>query len=536
MKQLDTFDTDVIIVGLGPVGAVMANMLGRYGVRVLIIDQTIEIYKLPRAISFDHDALRILQSAGVKDGEFATVPIPLVQYHSPIFGRFIRMNTAKTIDEHPMIVTFYQPEFESLMRKKLEQLPNVQVKLSTTLKSIQQEGSTVFANLQTCAGSSLKVSAKFLIGADGSSSAVRNALEIKFKGQSYSQDWLIVDATKVTKPIDHIEFLCDPRRPTPHMVAPGGRQRWEFMLQPNESPERMVSKDQIRQLLAQWDQLENIEIERTAVYRFHALLAERFSKGRCYLIGDAAHVTPPFAGQGLVAGLRDVANLSWKLAWVIRGHATMSVLDSYDLERRPHARKIINLARTLGAVIMPSNRIKAFFVHGLIRLIRVLPAGRKFFDDVKIKPENSFSKGWFVRGHGLPKLRAGSSFPQTMILHGLTGKYVRSDDIIGPNFSIIGFGVDPLQHLMPESLRQWGEIGGKAFQWCSVGQAQQFSPTGNLIEAIDGSIFPGLVPHGWAVILRPDRCVFSIGKMQQANELISSCLKMLASSVTAKAV
>jgi 3-(3-hydroxy-phenyl)propionate hydroxylase len=529
MNHSAEINADVIVVGLGPVGAVMANMLGRYGLRVLVIDQGSEIYKLPRAISFDHDALRILQSAGVQDGEFATVAIPQVQYHSPMFGRFIRMNTAKKIDDHPMIVTFYQPEFEALMRKKLTDLPNVDIRLNTTLKGIQDDGEVVHASVQTENQSWQTVRARFLIGTDGASSAVRNFLNIEFAGQSYSQDWLIVDATRVSMPIDHIEFLCDPQRPTPHMVAPGGRQRWEFMLQPSETREMMESKDNIRKLLSKWDRLENIEIERTAVYRFHALLAASFSKGRCFLAGDAAHVTPPFAGQGLVTGLRDVANLSWKMAWVTRGHAKAEILSSYSEERRPHAKKIINLARNLGSVIMPSNRVKAFFIHGLIRAIRMLPAGRAFFDDVKIKPENTFSQGLFARRSGSVYLRPGSSFPQYMVRQIPNGQVIRSDDLMGPFFSLIGFGSDPLKHLHPNLLLQWQKIGGTVINWCSSEYTKPLDSDSHRIESLGGDGFPGHAPDGWAVIVRPDRCVFTEGPSEFSDELVSEALSLITS-------
>src|SRR4029453_7303128 len=161
----------------------------------------------------------------------------------------------------------------------------------------------------------------------------------------------------------------------------------------------------------------------TAVPRFRAREARHFSKGRCFLVGDAAHITPPFAGQGLVAGLRDAANLAWKLAWVTQGRADESVLDSYDRERRPHARKIINLARFLGMLVMPRNRLAALAIHGLIRAVRLLPAGRAAFDDLKIKPPQVFDQGLFWRDARTRKLLAGS-----MLLQG----WVRASDKAAP--------------------------------------------------------------------------------------------------------
>ncbi|MGO9994906.1 MAG: FAD-dependent monooxygenase, partial [Steroidobacteraceae bacterium] len=245
-------DTDVLIVGLGPVGAALANLLGRYGIKVLAIDQATEIFTKPRAIALDNEALRILQLVGVRDGEFATVGIPQVQYYSPLFGRFARINSARIVDGHPMLVTFYQPELEALLRRKLQALPNVHVHLGMELVGFVEDACGVQACLKSLDGMTLRVRARYLVGADGANSTVRRLLGLEFQGASFSQDWLIVDALGVPDPIDHCEFICDPRRPTPHMVAPGGRQRWEFMLRAGESRDEMERPETIRRLLAHW--------------------------------------------------------------------------------------------------------------------------------------------------------------------------------------------------------------------------------------------------------------------------------------------
>ena len=366
--------------------------------RVLAIDKATAIFEQPRAIALDNEALRILQLAGVRDGEFETVAIPQVQYRSPLFGRFARINSAGIIDGHPALVTFYQPELEQLLRAKLAQYPGVEVRLGVELEGFVDDGRLRSGTAEgRRPAKRCQVRARYLVGTDGANSLVRRTLGLDFEGRSFQQDWLIVDALDVPAPIDHVEFICDPRRPTPRMVAPGGRQRWEFMLRPGEKPEEMERPESVRRLLAPWCDSERIRIERTAVYRFHAREAKHFSKGRCFLAGDAAHITPPFAGQGLVAGLRDAANLAWKLAWVVRGQAGEQVLDSYDTERRPHARKIIRLALLLGALVMPQNRAAAFAVHGLMSLLRLLPAGRALFEDLKVKPQNTFDQGLFWR-------------------------------------------------------------------------------------------------------------------------------------------
>ncbi|HET7203669.1 MAG TPA: bifunctional 3-(3-hydroxy-phenyl)propionate/3-hydroxycinnamic acid hydroxylase [Steroidobacteraceae bacterium] len=517
-------DADVLVVGLGPVGAALTNLLGRYGVRVLAIDRSTEIFAKPRAIALDNEALRILQLVGVGDGEFSTVAIPKVQYHSPLFGPFARINSAGIIDGHPALVTFYQPELEHVLRSKLAQHPTVEIRLGVALESFVDDGHQVQACLTSADGTRQQVRARYLVGVDGANSLVRRLLGLDFEGCTFPQDWLIVDALDVPNPVDHCEFICDPRRPTPHMVAPGGRQRWEFMLKPGERADEMERPESVRRLLAPWCDVDRIRVERTAVYRFQAREARAFSSGRCFLAGDAAHVTPPFAGQGLVAGLRDVANLAWKLAWVVRGQANERILDSYDAERRPHARKIINLARFLGLLVMPSNRAAAFVVHGLMRTIRLLPAGRALFDELKVKPENTFDTGLFWRDKRTERLRAGSTLPQGWVRTATGHTPILSDDALGLDWALIGVGVDPTAHLGVDHTRRWQRAGGKVWQWCQRSQAQHLAAAHQRLEALDETLLPHRAPLGWAVIVRPDRCVMAEGPIEEVETMLEQAL------------
>ena len=515
---------DVLLVGLGPVGATLANLLGRQGVRVLAIDRSTTIFDKPRAIVLDNEALRILQQAGLRDDDFSKVVIPQVKYHSPLFGCFARINTARVVDGHPVLVSFYQPELEAALRRRLADHPSVELRLGVSLQDFVDHGDAVLATLEDAGGVVRKVQARYLVGADGAGSQVRHKLQLDFQGRTFAQDWLIVDARNVPAPIDHVEFLCDPRRPTPRMVAPGGRQRWEFMLRKGERPSDMEHPDQVRALLAPWCDPKDICIERTAVYRFHARDARRFSKGRCFLVGDAAHITPPFAGQGLVSGLRDVANLGWKLTGVVQGRLREDVLNSYDQERRPHARKIINLARFLGMLVMPSNRLIAAAVHGAIRAIRLLPAGRAAFDDLKIKPPQVFDDGLFWRDRGARRLLAGSMLPQARVRVGDGPVTGLSDDVLGAAWSLIGFGVDPARLDDGALLERWHRIGGKTWQWCLRGQTRDLAPADRRLHELDESVLPLSMAAGWIAVVRPDRCVMAEGPASQLATLLRRAL------------
>ncbi len=522
-----SIDVDVLVIGMGPVGVAFANLLGRLGVQALVVDTSTEIYDKPRAISLDNEALRVLQAVGVAEGELEMKVISQVQYYSPIFGRFARMNTSAVVDTHPAVICFYQPDLERLLRKKLAQYPNIQTMLGVSLGEFTQDASQVNAKLVRECGSLIHVKSRYIVGCDGSNSKVRQTLGIDFKGKSFQQDWLIVDARNVPTPIDHVEFVCDPKRPSPHMCAPGNRQRWEFMLQPGESREEMLKPETIQRLLKPWCDIDSIDIERTAVYRFHARLAQSFSKGRAFLVGDAAHITPPFAGQGLVSGLRDTCNLAWKISWVLQGKAHEKILQSYDTERRPHAKKIINIALLLGKLIMPSNMFKAFIVHGLMRATRWIPGCRSLFEEMKIKPENTFSGGMFQRVKGRNRLRAGSTIAQVLAQRSNETPQ-RSDDLVGINLALIGIHVDPTPHLSAQSQQQLQRMGGKIWHWRKNNHPQigHFSQAARL--DILGEVFDKKIPPtGWLAIVRPDRCILVEGPVEQADQLVKAAFEML---------
>lgn len=518
---------DVIVVGLGPVGAAAANLLGRYGLNVLAVDKATEIFAAPRAISLDNEALRILQMCALEEGAFETTAISHVRMHSPLFGLCGGANTAGQIDGHPKLVTFCQPELEQALREQLAQYPSVRCLLGVTLLGMVDQGEQVQLDLQQADGTRQQVRARYVVGADGANSTVRTLLGKSFKGQTFSEDWLVVDAKNVPNPIDHVEFICDYRRPTPHMVAPGGRQRWEFKLRPNETREEFESPAKVKELLAPWARAEDIDIERVAVYRFHARLVDAFSQGRVFLAGDAAHITPPFIGQGLVAGLRDVANLSWKLAWVVQGQAHAHILESYNTERRPHAKRMITMAKWMGRLVMPSNRWTAFLTHGVMVLLHMIPPLRRHFEELEMKPKNVFDSGLFVSASRQFGFVRGGMFPQGMIRRGLHDAAVLSDTAMGEQLAMIGLGVDPQAHLSAAQAQQWRAVGGRFVQIDPRGQPANASGTERW-EDLTGVIVPAAGPVGWLVVVRPDRTVMHDGPVAQAPTVMAQALSLLA--------
>jgi len=515
--------TDVLIVGYGPVGAALAALLGRYGVQTLVIDKASDVLMMPRAIALDNEALRILQMIGLPEDAFEKIAIPEVKMHCPYVGQFARVNTSGKIDGHPKLVTFYQPDLEHALRRQVNKFANVTSISEIELLDFTQSDDEVIARLQSKTGEIFTIKSRYLIGADGASSKIRTLIGQDFQGQTYAEDWLIIDANKrKNKAIDHIEFICNPQRPTPHMPAPGGRERWEFMLQSGETREEMEHPDKIAELLAPWIETKELSIERHAVYRFHARCCDDFQQGRVFLVGDAAHITPPFVGQGLVAGLRDVANLGWKLAWVTHGYASPKILDSYDQERRPHAKKMIELAKKMGHLVMPSNALLAISVHGVMKSIRLIPPIKNFFEELKIKPTNRFQHGLFGKRSLISKLPRGGQLSQGLVAS--KGHTCLSDDLLDSGFTLIGIGFDPLTVLNPTSQEEWKKIGG---QFAHFDHQAEHVKNSNSETAVYVDDFIPQIRQNWVVITRPDRVIMFDGAPRDMIKMINQCIQML---------
>lgn len=520
---------DVVVVGLGPVGAAVACLLGRYGVRVLAVDAATSVNCAPRAIALDHDALRVLQQTGLAEGAFDILPIPRVEMRSPVFGTFARANTTGQVDGHPKLVTFFQPDLEAALRAHLSTFGSVRKATGVEVVEVVDIGPLVRVALRQRDGRTSHLHAQYVVGCDGAASFVRKTMGVALRGQTYGEEWLIADVRKAPRAIDHVEFVCDPARPGPHMPAPRGRQRWEFKLKPGESRERMVSGGSALDLLRPWTGDAEVEIERLAVYRFHAMIAERFSAGRVFVAGDAAHLTPPFAGQGLVSGLRDALNLAWKLAAVVRRRASSEILASYDVERRPHAQASVDLARILGHVIMPPTLGAACVVHGAVRLLELFPPTSRLIGELDIKPKLRFEHGLFRRRPVRGCVDAGEIFPQAIVRY--DGRIVPSDEVLGLAPCLVGFGVDPAEQVGPALRAAWLERGGRFVRIGRRGESREADATTRDCEDVAGAFLSSSDAIGWMAVVRPDRVVMCEGWTEDGTRLVAGALGLLGSPV-----
>lgn len=352
---------DVAIVGCGPVGATLANLLERLARRVLIIDQFEDPYSLPRATHIDGEAVRIIQSAGVSD------------VLAPCLGVYARMRFedaagALLIDwprsTEPGIHgwrdsnRFHQPDLERALRQRAAASPLITMQLGLRVTAVTQDDRTATIEALGADGAKATFTADFVVGCDGARSMVRQVLGAGLEVLAPSQQWLVADLIlhpdAPDLPDGTVQY-CDPARPFTYIEAVGRRRRWEVMLMPGDDPERFAQPDHVASLLRRWLTLEDAELERAVVYTFNSVVATRWRNERLLIAGDAAHQTPPFLGQGLCAGLRDAANLAWKLAWVLDGRAAPSLLDSYQAELAPHVTRYIAEANRIGAIIQETD-------------------------------------------------------------------------------------------------------------------------------------------------------------------------------------
>ncbi len=350
---------DVAIIGYGPVGKLLAIMLGRRGHQVVVVDRNQAGYPLPRAVTHCSDFARILQSVGLAPD---TIPEITQPYDDMYVWRNADQQTLVEVDwsgrgESGWYNTyfFHQPDLEDRLDQVAAALPSVVVHRGWEALGVSQHDDGVDVRLRRSGSAQERsLTARWVIGADGANSRVREWSSIAWRDRGFSYDWLVVDV----RPRPGLEFphvatqQCDHRRPATMVPGGPGRRRWEFMRLPGES------RDMLNSAATAWRLLEpfglspdNADLERHSVYTFRACLAESWRAGRVLLAGDAAHLMPPFAGQGLGAGVRDAMNLSWKLDAVLRGLADPGLLDTYGPERQHHASAFIDFSVGLGQVI-----------------------------------------------------------------------------------------------------------------------------------------------------------------------------------------
>jgi 3-(3-hydroxy-phenyl)propionate hydroxylase len=490
---------DVAIVGCGPVGALAANLLGRAGLSVLVLEQEAAPHPLPRAVHLDHEMMRLFQNAGLVERLAPLMRETEGHLHIGADGGVIRyLGTAGRAKRFGWAndYFFYQPELEAELRSALAAYPNVALRLGARLDGLTQDADG--ATLVLADGETIR--ARYVIACDGARSAVRKSLDIRLDDLDFEEPWLVVDV-EVDGPIVFPAFdgvpdgadlqqlsvmLCDPRRPATIVPGRGNHRRWEFMLLPGEDDQAMMRPEAVEALIAPWVEGRTYRLVRAATYRFHGLVAERWQVGRVFLAGDAAHQTPPFFGQGMCHGLRDVSNLAWKLALVLEGRADPSLLDTYQPERDPHVRGVIGAAVGAGRYIC--------------QLDPALAAQR----DADLRAAMAAAKPGATAADLIPRYQAGVVRPEggerfiQPTVTDETGRPALLDDLTGGGFVLLSRDAEPLAALDQAQREAWRAVNGQTF---SLAQLQD----------ADGALGAWLdAKSAHAVVLRPDAYVYGL--------------------------
>jgi flavoprotein hydroxylase len=504
---------DVAIVGYGPVGEMLAILLGQRGWRVGVFEKQPAAYPLPRAVHFDHEVGRILQAAGVA-GEVAgmTEPADVYEWRNAAGETLLRFaSRAAGLSGWPEANMFAQPDLERVLDARARSLPTVDVHRAHEVVGLEAADDGVDVRAARADGSACSVRARYAVGCDGANSTVRPHLGATVTDLGFFFDWLIVDLLphrpQVWKPLN-IQ-VCDPARPTTLVSGGPGRRRWEFMRLPDESIEELNNEETAWRLLAPWGfSAANARLERHAVYRFQARWVDTWRKGRLVLAGDAAHQMPPFAGQGMCSGMRDAANLAWKLDLVLAERAPDALLDTYASERIPHVRAVIQFSMDLGKVICVPDPAEA-----AARDATMIAAATDGYVPPQ-PPPPGLGAGVVLEGDP----RAGQLFPQGRVrCGGTTGLF---DDVVGNGWVLLSASVDPAAHLDPEDAAFFTALGGVS---------ARVGPDGP-VRDLDGVYAQWFGAAGVAVVLqRPDFYVFGTASTTEgAGALVRQLRRALA--------
>jgi 3-(3-hydroxy-phenyl)propionate hydroxylase len=433
----------VVVVGAGPTGICAATLLAQRGVECLVLDRWPEVYRQPRAVHLDDETCRVLARLGVYE-EFTAISRParglrLVDTDMRVLAEFAR--PAVGAYGFPQATMFDQPDLETLLRANLARQPRATLRANVEVTAVTQDGpDQVRVDVTDRAtGRPDAVLARYLLGCDGANSVVRAAIGAVMQNLRFEQRWLVVDVATDADlgEWEGVHQVCDPERAATYMRIGETRYRWEFRLRDGETSADFASLSALHPLIAPWTKAVpagELDVVRVAEYTFRAQLADRWRDRRVFLLGDAAHLTPPFVGQGMGAGLRDAVNLAWKLAGVLAGVLPDDVLDTYQQERRPHARSMIRLAILVGWAMTGGGAPGNLMRHAIAPRLRLIPGLRSKVVDSRTPP---LRRSALVHRRRIPRQLAGTQLAGTLCPNPVLADGGRLDDLVAGRLTLV---------------------------------------------------------------------------------------------------
>lgn len=552
---------DVVIAGLGPTGLVLAHMLGKRGHQVVVLEREPVFYGNARAVYTDDECMRIFQAIDMADelqkDMLLETPVQFVRPDGSVMAQYMPL---KRPYGWPVVNFFYQPYLETSLTQALDRYPNVEIRRGRELVNFEQDTNSVTITHQATQqfrfsdetdvkadGSGdldqQTLRARYLVGADGGRSTVRSKLGIEMTGKNFPEPWLVVDLKQKDRHqglrhAPYFNFVVDPDMPVVSCVQPDGFHRFEFMLTKGQTKEYMERPETVRALLSKYVDPDQFEVKRKLVYTFNALVANQWRDRRVFLAGDAAHMTPQFIGQGASAGIRDGYNLGWKLSAVLNGVAGERSLDSYESERRDHVKAMIDTAVLVKDVVSMTHPIGTRVRDGVIKGIMTVPPLRKWGQEGGFKPTPVYTKGQFF---GMPRQRRsgaeGTLSPQPQVRR-FDGRRVLLDSLLGEDYALIGWGVDPSAYLSQTSKQILTQVGCRLVTLYAYGQRPQgqtsrdLNPQVQEVEDIEGFMVDwfkqACLSETGIALIRPDKFTFAAVTPQGINAAIAQLKQQLA--------